>query len=404
MYILGLVFASLASASLGIWLYLFFLRGTFWRIEPRLDVSEPPSGDAKGECPSVAVIVPARNEAELLPVTLPALLNQDYPGKFHIYLVDDRSTDGTSEAAIMAARECGKQDRLTVLRGADLPDGWRGKVWAMHQGVRAGESSRPEFILLTDADTAHEPGILRALVRKAQSDRLDLVSLMTILRVESTWDRLLIPSFVYFFAKLYPFRWVNDLRKHTAGANGGCILLRRGVLMKAGGFEAMRGVTIDDCALGSLIKRSGGRIWMGFTKDSRSLRRHRDLSTTWDMVARYAYTQLHHSPLLLAGTVLGMLMTYLVPPVAIVLGVVVAGLTDNLPLSLWVLSAGVASWALMFASYIPMTRLYGISHQYARLLPVSAALYTMMTVASAWRHWRGRGSAWKGRTYRTPIP
>ena len=313
--------------------------------------------------------------------------------------MDDRSTDGTSDAAIRAAQECGATDRLTVVQGTDLPDGWKGKVWAMQQGVLHSAEARSEYLLLTDADVAHEPGVLRALVHKARAERMDLVSLMTVLRVVSVWDRLLVPAFVYFFAKLYPFRWVSDPRKRTAGANGGCILLRREALEKAGGFEAMANAIIDDCALGGLIKGSDGRTWLGFTRDARSLRPHESLSTTWNMVVRYAFAQLDYSPLLLLGTVLGMLLIYLMPPVGTVIGVVVMGTEGHLFVGLWLMLASLVAWMLMAGSYLLMLRLYGLSPLLAPLLPVSAFLYTMMAVSSGLRYWRGQGSAWKGRDY-----
>jgi hopene-associated glycosyltransferase HpnB len=399
MHIATLILASLGSVSLLTWVYLVLGRGMFWRTEPRLDACSQPASDDDTTWPSVSAVVPARNEVDLLPVTLPTLLKQDYPGGFHVYLVDDRSTDGTSEAAMRVAQECGTADRLTVVQGTDLPEGWKGKVWAMQQGVRHSEEGRSEYVLLADADVAHEPGVLRALVDKARARKLDLVSLMTVLRVKSLWDRLLVPAFVYFFAKLYPFRWVSDPHKRVAGANGGCILLRREALEKAGGFEVMADAIIDDCTMGALIKRNGGRTWLGFTRDARSLRPHESLSTTWNMVARYAFAQLNYSPLLLLGTVLSMLLAYLVPPVGTAFGAVVLGTTGHPVAGLWLVLASLAAWMLMAGSYLPMLRLYGLSPLLVPLLPVSAFLYTLMTISSGLRYWRGQGSVWKGRTY-----
>jgi hopene-associated glycosyltransferase HpnB len=241
--------------------------------------------------------------------------------------------------------------------------------------------------------------VLRALVDKARAEKLELVSLMTVLRVTSVWDHLLVPAFVYFFAKLYPFRWVSDPHKRTAGANGGCILLRREALEKAGGLETMANAIIDDCALGALIKRYSGRTWLGFTRDARSLRPHESLSITWNMVARYAFAQLGYSPLLLLGTVLGMLLAYLMPPVGTVIGAVLMGATRHVVAGLWLMLASLVAWMLMAGSYLPMLRLYALSPLLTPLLPASAFLYTLMTVSSGLRYWRGQGNAWKGRTY-----
>jgi hopene-associated glycosyltransferase HpnB len=290
------------------------------------------------------------------------------------------------------------ESKLTVVRGAERPAGWKGKVWAMRQGVEASEAAGSEYVLLADADVVLQPGLLKALVAHAERERLDLASLMTLLRVESAWDRLLIPAFVYFFAKLYPFRWIGDPRKRMAGANGGCILLRRRALEDAGGLDAMQDAMIDDCALGRLVKGNGGRLWLGYTRDVRGRRAHGDLSTTWNMVARYAFAQLGYSYLLLLGVVLGMLLTYVVPPLGVALGATLLAPVGNV----WaytLLVAGAVSWLLMSATYVPMLRLYGLSYLYAPLLPIGAFMYTLMTVSSGVRYRQGRGGAWKGRTY-----
>ena len=386
---------GLAAASLLAWIGVLVGRGLFWWPSPRL---EPPARGAKASDCSVVAVVPARNEAQILPHTLPTVLTQDYCGPFGVALVDDRSEDGTASAARAAAEELLAEDRLTVVVGAPLAAGWSGKVWAMHQGAAAASAADPpEFLWFTDADIAHEPWVLAALVDRAESDGLDLVSVMATLRVESAWDRLLIPAFVYFFAKLYPFRFVNSPRRRTAGAAGGCILVRGSVLERAGGLAAVASALIDDCALGRLIKATGGRIWLGYSRGVRSVRRYGSLASVWGMVARSAYTQLGHSPLVLAGTILGMLFLYALAPVACAGGAIAAafGVPGAFPLA----AIGAATWGLMAASFVPMLRHHGVGWWTAPLLPVAGVLYTAMTVSSAWRHTRGRGGAWKGRTY-----
>jgi len=389
-----MVFAwwGVAAASLVAWIWLLAGRGLFWRVSPRLE--RPATSEGERGCSAVA-IVPARNEAEMLPRTLPTVFGQEYPGPFRVALVDDRSEDGTVQASEEAAESAGARDRLQVILGEPLPDGWSGKVWAMSQGVAAAEDA--EFLWFTDADIAHEPWVLLALVERAEAEELDLVSTMARLRVDSAWDRLLVPAFVYFFAKLYPFRLVGNPRRRNAGAAGGCILVRRSALERAGGLAAIRSALIDDCALGRLIKRSGGRLWLGFSRGVRSVRGYGSLASVWDMVARSAYTQLGHSPLKLLGTIVGMLFLYALPPVACIGGAIaaVAGLTSALPL----IALGGATWGLMAASFIPILRHHGVGTWRARWLPAAGVLYTAMTVSSAWRHWRGRGGAWKGRTY-----
>ena len=399
MYIVVFVLIILGNVSLLVWLWLLLARGRFWCTDQQLDSLPSSIVDTGNDFPPVSAVVPARNEADLLPATLPSLLTQDYPGNFHVYLLDDRSSDGTADVALRIARECDAMDRLTVCQGENLPPGWKGKVWAMHQGVLRAGKEAPEYLLLTDADVAHAPGVLLALVAKLRNDHLDLVSLMANLRVASVWDRLLIPAFVYFFSKLYPFRWVNDPRRRMAGAAGGCILLRRETLQNAGGLKSIANEIIDDCALGKLIKRSGGHIWMGMTHDVKSVRPYETLSNTWNTVARTGFDQLHYSMLMLIGTVLGMLLVYLIPPLGTAVGAVAVGALGHPIRSLWLLLACPVAWILMSASYLPMLRRYRVSPLFAPLLPVSATLYTLMTISSALRYWRGHGGEWKGRTY-----
>jgi len=243
---------------------------------------------------------------------------------------------------------------------------------------------------LTDADIEHDPGNVRRLVFKAEAEGRHLVSLMVKLRCESVWERLLIPAFVFFFQKLYPFPAVNDPHSRTAAAAGGCMLVRRETLAQAGGIDAIRSEVIDDCALARLIKKRGP-IWLGLATRTRSLRAYDGLAEIWDMVARTAYVQLRHSVPALAGTVVGMAVIYLVPPLAFAVG---TALRDGA-----LAAAGLLAWLVMALAYGPTLALYGRSVAWAVALPAAAGLYTLMTVSSAYRHWRGRGAAWKGRHY-----
>jgi hopene-associated glycosyltransferase HpnB len=373
-----MVFAVLAGVALVAWLYLVLLHGGYWRFRERL-----PEVGAPARWPSVVAVVPARDEAGMVPETLPSLLRQDYPGEFRVLLVDDASSDGTGDIA--------QNLGCTVVAGHGPPPGWTGKVAALATGVAA--AGTPDFFLFTDADIQHPPDSLRELVRAAAGR--DLVSLMARLRTDSYWERAIVPAFVYFFAQLYPFARVNRPGR-TAAAAGGCVLVRRSTLEAAGGLAAMSGALIDDVALARLIKRHG-RIWLGLTTDVLSLRRYPKLADLWDMVARSAYTQLRYSPAVLAGTVLGLLLLYTVPPVAALagLGWALAGGGGWADLTTVL---GFAAWLLMAASYLPMLRAYRLAFGWAPALPGIALLYAGMTVDSAWRHARGRGGAWKGRT------
>ena len=366
----------LAGLCLVVWVYLLAGHGRFWRGPVRL-----PDGPEPQHWPTVVAVVPARNEADLLPRTLPALLAQDYPGDLRVLVVDDASEDGTGEVA----RSLGAE----VVTGTGPPTGWTGKVAAMAAGLaHAGE---PQFVLFTDADIEHPPDSVHRLVTAALVRRLDLTSLMVLLRVDSAWERLVIPAFVYFFAQLYPFDRVNRAATRTAAAAGGCMLVRRAALVEAGGLEPIADAVIDDVALGRLLKHrtAGGRIWLGLTAEVTAVRAYPGLSGLWQMVSRSAYTQLRHSPLLLLGTVVGLVLVYVAPP-ALVVGGVAAG---DVPVAAM---AG-AAWLLMSVTFVPMLRLYRLSPWRAAGLPLVAVLYLAMTVDSARQHRLGRGAAWKGR-------
>lgn len=384
----GLALAIVAAIALLGWLYLLLLHGGYWRARERLAADLP----APARWPSVVALVPARDEAETIGETLRALLAQAYPGTYRIILVDDGSRDGT--AAIAHALATGADaGRLAVVPGRPLPPGWTGKLWALQQGLDAVATAAPgtDWLWFTDADIRHGPGQLDRLVREAEARRCDLVSLMVRLRCESRWERLLIPAFVYFFQKLYPFAWIADPHRRTAGAAGGCVLVRRSRLEALGGLAAIRDRLIDDCALARAVKRSGGRIWLGLAEASHSLRAYPDLDAIWQMVARSAYTQLRHSPLLLGGTVLGMVWLYLAPPL-LLLGYPLHGDAATALVA-------AAAWALMALSYRPMLAYYGEPSRAALLLPIAGLLYTAMTVDSARVYLKSGGNRWKGRDY-----
>ena len=377
-----------AAGSLAAWGWLLLCQGFFWRTDVRL----PPSRDPR-EWPSVGVVVPARDEAAVLPESLPSLLAQEYPGRAEVFLVDDGSTDGTGELARALARRHGGLP-LTVGSPGEPPAGWTGKLWAVRHGIGLARARGPEYLLLTDADIAHAPDSLRRLVAAARTGGFDVVSQMARLRVESVWERLVVPAFVYFFAQLYPFRRIGRAGTRTAAAAGGCVLLRAEAAERARIPDAVRQAVIDDVALARAVKESGGRVWLGLADGVDSVRPYPRLADLWHMVSRSAYAQLRHSPLLLAGTVAGLALVYLVPPVAVAVGAVAGSGAAVL--------LGAAAWLVMSGTYVPMLRYYRQPLWLAPLLPFTAFLYLLMTVDSAVLHHRGRGAAWKGRTYARP--
>ncbi|GAT80149.1 glycosyl transferase family 2 [Streptomyces sp. F-3] len=376
--------------SLAAWLWLLLGQGFFWRT----DVGMPPGEDQPPDgWPPVCVVVPARDEAAVLPASLPSLLAQDYPGRAEVFLVDDGSTDGTGELARVLSRQHGGLP-LTVASPGEPPAGWTGKLWALRHGIGLARARGPEYLLLTDADIAHAPDSLRRLVAAARAGGFDLVSQMARLRVETWWERLVVPAFVYFFAQLYPFRRIGRRGTRTAAAAGGCVLLRTEAAERARIPEAIRQALIDDVALARAVKGSGGHIWLGLAERVVSVRPYPRLRDLWRMVSRSAYAQLRRSPLLLLGTVAGLTLVYLVPPAALAVGLAAGSAAAAL--------AGGSAWLVMAGTYVPMLRHYRQPLWLAVLLPFTALLYLLMTVDSAVRHHRGRGAAWKGRTYARP--
>ncbi|AZQ40859.1 glycosyltransferase [Streptomyces cyaneochromogenes] len=377
-----------ATGSLAAWLWLLLCQGFFWRTDVRLPHRTEPV-----DWPSVGVVVPARDEAAVLPASLPSLLAQDYPGRAEIFLVDDGSSDGTGDLARDLARRHGGLP-LTVDSPGEPPAGWTGKLWAVRHGIGLARAREPEYLLLTDADIAHAPDSLRELVAAARTGGFDVTSQMARLRVESLWERLVVPAFVYFFAQLYPFRRIGRKGTRTAAAAGGCVLLRTEAAERARIPDAIRHAVIDDVALARAVKGSGGHIWLGLAEGVDSVRPYPRLGDLWRMVSRSAYAQLRHNPLVLAGTVAGLALVYLVPPAAVITGAVGGD---------WVTAAaGGLAWLVMAGTYVPILRYYSQPLWLAPLLPFTAFLYLLMTVDSAVQHYRGRGAAWKGRTYTRP--
>jgi hopene-associated glycosyltransferase HpnB len=385
-----MITTAAALLAVAAWAYLLLGRGWFWLGRERDDsvplASEEALRIATKPWLAVVAIIPARDEADVIAESVGSLLRQDYGGPFSVVVVDDQSTDGTAAAARAAASAAGAADRLRIVAGTNVAPGWTGKLWAMRQGLSAIETgaAAPEFVLFSDADIAYAPHVLARLVAIARARGSALTSLMVKLRCESPAERWLVPAFVFFFQMLYPFGWVNDVRRRTAAAAGGCMLARRETLAAAGGLDALRGALIDDCALAAVMKREGP-IWLGLTESVQSLRAYPAFTDFRRMVARSAFAELRYSALRLAGAVAGMALVYLAPPL---LAIFAHGVAQ---------AAGALAWAMMALSLMPTLRLYRRPLAYGLALPAIAAAYVAFTLDSAIQFWRGRGGYWKGR-------
>ncbi|HLJ25888.1 MAG TPA: glycosyltransferase [Candidatus Angelobacter sp.] len=364
------------------WLYLLLARGGFWQVGRHL----PPAKLTGQSSCRVAVIVPARNEAEVIGQGISSILHQTGSHSIHIFLIDDASTDGTAEIAGQAAAESGRSSTLTIIQGRPLPSGWTGKLWAVHQGIERAREFAPQFFLLTDADILHAPDNIATLVAVAEQGAYDLASFMVKLHCDTLAERFLVPAFVFFFFKLYPPSWIDDPRRKTAGAAGGSILVRPEALERAGGIEAIRNEIIDDCALARAVKDQGGKLWLGLTGATASLRPYRTFREVGSMISRSAFNQLHHSVLMLLAALIGLTMIYLLPPLLVFAH-------RPLPVAL-----GASAWLLMTLAYLPMVRFYRLNPLWGLALPLTAIFYMGATLHSAFRFWSGRGGEWKGRT------
>ena len=369
----------IGAATVAIWIYLLFFRGGFWRLpyRPAPTAASVPTG-------SVVVVIPARDEAAVIGRSVASLLEQGHRGGLHIVVVDDQSTDGTAELARATAAAARASDQLTICSGKPVPPGWTGKLWAVRQGVEVARSLQPDYLLLTDADIVHGAGNLRELVSRSEIEGYDLVSLMVALNCRSFWEKLLIPAFVFFFFKLYPPRWVADPSRRTSAAAGGCMLIRASVLDRIGRIDSIREEIIDDCALARRVK-SVGKVWLGPSTHTRSIREYRSWRTIWDMIVRSAFAQLGYSASMLVLTVLMLAVTYLAPPLL---------LLSPQP---GAILCGAVAWFGMSVAFLPTLRAYNASRLIALLLPLIAIFYVAATVASAVLFWRGRGGYWKGR-------
>jgi hopene-associated glycosyltransferase HpnB len=377
-----MILDAVAFIALALWCYLAIGRGGFWRCAERDEENPRPPLN----WPRLAAVIPARDEAASIGRCLESLFRQDYGGSLSVVLVDDNSSDGTAAAAAHVARDCGAQDRLTIVSGAPLAAGWTGKLWAVHQGVAEAIAAAdpPEYLLLTDADIVYGPGTLNAVVAQTVGRGDVLTSFMVKLGCDSLAERFLIPAFVFFFQMLYPFAWVNRRDKATAAAAGGCMLVRSEALQLAGGVEAIRTELIDDCALARRLKAQGP-IWLGLTDRIASIRAYPGWRDIAAMVSRSAYAQLDYSPWQLGGTVAAMTLTFLVPPATALFASGAAAFF------------GLFAWALMALLYQPVLRLYRLSSLWGPALPVAAFAYLLFTVESALASGRGEGGLWKGR-------
>ena len=382
----SLVIAGILAALS--WIYLLFARGRFWQAADRT----VGVGNGNSSSSRVAVVVPARNEEEVIARCVTSLLEQACSESIHVFLVDDFSCDRTVQLAREAAQKAGKSALLTVVECRPLPLGWTGKLWAVRAGIKEASLFKPRYLLLTDADVVHAPVSVASLIELAETGGYDLVSVTGRLRCETLAEKLLIPAFTFFFLMLYPPAWIANSQRKTAGADGSCMLIRPEALARAGGIESIRHQVIDDCTLARIVKGSGGKLYLGVSNLMASIRRHESFTHIGLLISRTAFSQLHHSVLLLLGTLCGLTIAYVLP-------FVLAFFAPPVPMVL-----GMIAWAGMAICYFPTVRFYELKPHWSLTLPLVALFYMGATVWSAVEFWSNKGGKWKGRVQDPNVP
>ncbi len=355
-----------------IWLAILLLPWRPWSTRESLDSL---ASVQNRNLSKITVLIPARNEALTIVEALSAL--KDQGDNLNVILVDDQSTDNTAELAKSTNLE-----NLSIISGSDPLEGWSGKLWALEQGR---QHVKTPYLILLDADIVLEKNLIPVVLEKGQNEQLQMLSLMAFLKMQTFWEKLLMPAFIFFFKLLYPFHLSNKPNSWIAAAAGGFIFIETKVLEELDGFECIKNALIDDCSLAKQVKKNKYKTWTGMTHSAVSIRSYDTLSSIWHMVARTAYTQLLYSPLLLLLCTFLMIMAFGLPVVAL--------------LHCQTIIFGLLILGLQAICYLPTLRYYSMNPAYALVLPLIGVLYLVMTWSSAYRYYFAKGANWKGRYY-----
>ena len=337
-----------------------------------------------------SVIVPARNEEKNIAKCIEGLINQkDYIEE--IIIIDDDSYDKTRKVAKQAFLKY-KFQNFKIIPSKSLPIDWNGKTWALNQGKDiALKNKKTEYLLFVDADIFLENDVICIVQNVLKEKKLDMISLMAKLNCTSFWEKLLIPSFIFFFQKLYPFNQVNKNNSKISAAAGGFIFCNKKIFLNENLFEKIRDKIIDDCNLAKAIKQKGS-IWLGLTNKVKSIRIYESLQQIWLMVSRTAYEQLNCSLKNLFISILGMIFLYQLAPFYIFSNQLIFNQQLNLTLYL--------IYLLPTIIFLPTIKFYNLSFIYVFLLPISSFLYILMTMNSAYNFYFKKGNVWKNRKYK----
>jgi chlorobactene glucosyltransferase len=237
------------------------------------------------EAPLVSILVPARNEADNIGRCVRSLLAQDY-GNFELLILDDNSTDATA-TIVKTLAKADTSNRVQLLQGAKLAEGWLGKNWACHQLFQAAKG---DFLLFTDADTDHGLRALTSAIAAMEQEQADLLSIFPRQQTESLTERLVVPLVIMFLVGLLPTWQIkkNPSPQYSA-ANGQFMCFRREAYIKCGGHAAVRGIVLEDVKLGQLVKAGGDKQILPDGSDSVSCRMYRQPREVWQGFSKNFY-------------------------------------------------------------------------------------------------------------------
>ena len=391
-YVLGSIL------SLTLWLYLTFCHGkrkifknlNFWSNRVVFENVKFNSKNKKVH-DKICVIIPARNEEKTILKTLKSLKDQKI-NNLQIIVIDDNSTDNTSNIINNFKK---KFKKVSLLSGKKLPQGWVGKTWALKQGVDFANHKKYDFYVFIDSDIVLTKNLLVKVSTFISSSDFEMISLMAKLNCKTIWEKILIPPFIFFFQKIYPFNLVIDKNSKIAAAAGGFIFCKAKIFRDQNLYDLIPSKVIDDCNIAKLIKKKGN-IWLGLTNKVQSKRQYNSLKEIWKMVSRTAFEQLNHSVLLLLLSLFGLFLVYLLPFLGLIFSL--RSFETN-ELSILLFTINMFSISMMIFTFSPTVKFYKIGKFFTFTLPFSAIIYGCMTLSSAINYFFFKGNNWKGRKY-----
>jgi len=352
-----------------------------------------PDPDLPRVGPLVSVLIPARNEAARIRACMDGLARQTYRG-FEVIVVDDHSSDGTADVVRSYAAGL---PALEIVPGAALPAGWAGKCWACWQ---AAGRARGEWLLFLDADVLPAPDLLAALIARAVGRRLDLLTLMPLLRLGSAAELLVMPAFFALLYDLYPLAEVSDPRSPIAFANGPCLLISRQVYAAVDGHRAVRASILEDTELGQRPKAAGYRLEAAAAPDLIAARMYDGWSSLSEGLGKNAVAGYQSGGARSSWVSMRQALAVFLPGALLVIGALLALGRPGAPIGAVLMLHGalLAALAILCWGWLARRR-YRIGPWWGALLPIGMVIYFGLAARALLRLRSGRGVTWKGRTF-----